>query len=165
MITELKVLRSGLQARMFPVCSSLLAAALLCLSASAHASNLIADSGFEAAGGGNVYFAGQSIDGGSWNVTQGAIYIDTQDPWVFNGNNSANLSFANDYAPNTLSETLTTVIGQLYQISFWANADTPNAFAFDENGNAVAGLPNAIAQGGFPNDTNGSLFTLYSGRF
>ena len=82
MITELKVSRSGLQGRMFPVCFSVLAAALVCLSASAHASNLVADSGFEAAGGGNVYFAGQSIDGGSWNVTQGAIYIDTQHPWV-----------------------------------------------------------------------------------
>ena len=50
-------------------------------------------------------------------------------------------------------------------MSFWGNADTPNAFSFDENGTAVAGLPNAIAQNGFPNDTNSSLFTQYTGRF
>ena len=70
-------------------CMSLIAAAVFMgLSVAAHASTTIADGGFEAAGGGNVYFAGQSIDGGSWNVTDGAVYIDTLDPYVYAGSNS-----------------------------------------------------------------------------
>ena len=40
-----------------------LAAILFCLTASAHAANILTDPGFESAGGGNLYFAGQSIDG------------------------------------------------------------------------------------------------------
>jgi hypothetical protein len=155
---------SGLKYRSFQLLLSVLITGVG-LTASAHASNIVVDGGFESAGGGNVYFAGQSIDGGAWTVTQGAIYIDTQDPWVFDGNNSANLSFANLYVPNTLSQTLTTVVGQHYELTFFANADTPNSFSFDENGNAVAGIPDSIIQNGFPNTTNSALFTEYSGEF
>jgi hypothetical protein len=164
MIPELNVSRSCLQGPSFSLLLAALAA-VLSLSASAHASNLVADSGFEAAGGNNVYFAGQSIDGGSWTVAQGAVFIDNQDPWVFDGNNSVNLSLANPFVANSLAQTLTTVVGQAYLVNFWGNADTPNTFSVTENGTALGGTPGSIAQNGFPNTTNSSLFTDYSGQF
>jgi hypothetical protein len=143
-------------------------AALVSLSTSAYAGNIVSDPGFEAAGGGNVYYTGQSIDSSSWYVGAGAVYIDNQDPYVFDGNNSANLTIFNDYATNSLYQILTTVVGQTYAVSFWANSDSPNTFSLTENGNAVSGIPNAIAQNGFPSSNwlgNSSLFVEYSGEF
>ena len=140
--------------------------AMFSLSISAHATSIVADGGFEAAGGGNIYYAGQSIDGGSWTVLTGDIYIDTQDPYVYAGNNSVNLTLANPYVPNTLSQTLTTVVGQTYDVSFWANADYPNSFSLTEDGLTVAGTPSSIVDNGFPSSTtNSSLFVDYTGVF
>ena len=136
------------------------------LSVSAHASTVIADGGFEAAGGGNVYFAGQSIDGGSWNVTNGAVYIDTLDPYVYAGSNSVNLTLANLYVPNSLEQTLTTTVGQTYTVNFWANSDSANTFSLTENGSALTGSPTSIVDNGFPGTiTNSSLFVDYTGEF
>jgi hypothetical protein len=145
-------------------------AAAFTLCTSAHASNLIADSGFESAGGApfNTYFAGQSIDGGSWNVTQGAVYIDTQDPYVYQGNNALNLTLANPYVPDSIAQTVATVVGQTYQISFYADSDSSNTFSLTEDGLTIAGTPSTIAQLGFPslnNDGNSGLFTDYSAAF
>src|ERR1035441_7755331 len=140
-------------------------AAMLTLSASAHASSLVADGGFEAAGGGSVFSAVSSIDAGSWNVIQGAVYVDNQDPWVYDGNNSVNLTGANLYVPNTLSQTLSTVVGQTYNVSFWGDADIANTFSLTDNGSAVTGMPTSIAHNGFPNPTNSSLFVDYTGKF
>ena len=147
---------------------SLLLAALtatLSLPATAHA-NIVADPGFESAGGGNVYYAGSSIDGGSWNVLAGGVYIDNNDPWVYAGSNSLNLTGANLYAANTVSQTLTTVAGQYYLLSFWANADIPNTFSVTENGTTIAGTPTSIVQNGFPSPTtNSGLFVDYTSSF
>ena len=142
--------------------------ALFSLGASAHASSVIADGGFEAAGGGNAYYATGSIDGGSWNVTDGAVYIDNADPYVFDGNNSANLTAFNLDALNTLSETLSTVAGQQYTINFWADSDTANTFSVTANGTDLFGAPLTIAQNGFPSaNTNGNSgdFVDYKGTF
>jgi hypothetical protein len=140
-------------------------AAVLTLSASAHA-GIIADGGFEAAGGGNVYFAGQSIDGGSWNVTKGAVFIDSLDPFVYDGSNSVNLTLANLFVPNSLDQTLSTSVGQVYLVNFWGNSDSANTFSLTENGLAVLGIPTSIANNGFPGAiTNSSLFVDYSGKF
>lgn len=164
---------SGLGSRMCAASSSRF---LLCLGvglalsgASAHAAGIL-DGGFEAAGAGGVFYAGQSIDGGStnggsWNVTTGAVYIDSADPYVYAGANSLNLTYANLYAPNTLSQALSTVVGQSYTVSFWADADTANTFSLLENGLSVSGLPTSIAINGFPGTTNSSLFVNYSGTF
>jgi hypothetical protein len=140
--------------------------ALLGLAASARAANIVADPGFESAGGGNIYFAGQTIDTGSWNVTLGDIYIDTADPYVFAGNNAANLTAANPYTFNTLAETLTTTPGKIYDYSFWADADSANIFSLTENGVTIAGAPTSIVDNGFPGAiTNSSLFVDYTGVF
>jgi hypothetical protein len=141
-------------------------AIVLSLSTTAHATSIVADGGFEAAGGGNVYYATSSIDGGSWSVTKGAVYVDTMDPYVYDGNNSVNLTYANLYVSNSLSQVLNTLVGQFYYVNFWANADTPNTFSLTENGVMVPGTPNSIANNGFPGAiTNKSLFTDYSGGF
>ena len=146
----------------------LLAALAACLSFSTQmkASSIVADSGFEAAGGGNVYFVGQTIDGGSWTVTNGSVYIDSQDPYVYDGNNSLNLTLAQPYVPNTVSQTVATTIGQSYLVSFWGNADAANTFSVFENGLLLNGSPKSIANNGFPEaTTNSGLFTNYSGTF
>jgi hypothetical protein len=136
------------------------------LSLSAHASTTIADGGFEAAGGGNVYYAGQSIDGGSWNVTLGDVYIDTLDPYVYAGSNSANLTAANPYTSNSLEQTLSTSVGVDYYVNFWANSDSANTFSLTENGVTLIGSPDSIVENGFPDPTsNSSLFVDYSGSF
>lgn len=136
------------------------------LSVSAHASTTIADGGFEAAGGGNVYFATSSIDGGSWTVTNGAVYIDTLDPYVFAGSNSVNLTLANLYVSNSLEQTLTTTVGQTYTVSFWANSDSANTFSLTDNGSALFGSPTSIVDNGFPGAiANSSLFVDYTGKF
>ncbi len=132
---------------------------------SARAANMIADSGFETAGANNVYAAGQSIDGGSWNVTTGSVYIDAGDPYVYAGNNSLNLTYANLYTVNAVSQVLGTTAGQSYTVSFWADADTANTFSLLENGLAVSGSPTSIAENGFPGLTNSSLFVNYLGTF
>lgn len=139
---------------------------LAALSLPAHAATILADGGFESATGGAIIYAGSSIDGGSWNVTQGSVYIDSGDPYVFAGNNSLNLTGNNPYFPNTISQTLATVAGQLYSFSFFANADSSNTFALLVNGLAVSGAPSSIANNGFPGAvSNSALFTSYNGQF
>jgi hypothetical protein len=146
-------------------------AAVLSLGATAHAGNIVADPGFEAAGGGNTYYATQSIDGSSWIVGGGAstVYIDNLDPYVFDGNNSANLTGLAPYTSSSLYQSLTTVVGQLYGVNFWANSDSPNTLSVTENGLAISGLPGSVADNGFPDQIdplgNSSLFVDYSGLF
>jgi hypothetical protein len=143
--------------------------AMLSMNTSAHASNIIADGGFESAGGGQTYTATSSVDGGSWIVTEGAVYIDNQDPFGYAGNNAANLTGANPNETNAIEQVITTTVGDWYVLNFWGNSDTSNTLKITENGTAVAGAPTSIADGGFPDqvDTNGnsSLFTDYTGSF
>lgn len=155
----------GLRRRFVSSLCALAASATLSSGVFAHAATLVADGGFEAAGGGNVYYAGSSIDGGSWDVTTGAVYIDTNDAWVYAGANSVNLTGANLYTANTLSQTLATVAGLTYDVSFWGDADIPNTFSVTENGTLLAGTPSAIAENGFPGATNSNEFVLYTGTF
>jgi hypothetical protein len=140
--------------------------ALFGLTASLHAASIVTDDGFESAGGGNEYFAGHSIDGGSWNVVTGAVYIDSGDPYVYAGSNSLNLTGVNPYTADAVSQTLTTIAGDVYTLNFWANSDSPNTFSLLANGVAIAGAPTSILNDGFPGAiTNSSLFTDYSETF
>jgi hypothetical protein len=140
-------------------------AALFCLNTYAHATNVV-DGGFEAAGTAATYFTGQYIDPtNSWYVNTGAVYIDSNDPWVYAGNNSLNLTYDNLYAPNTVSQTISTTPGQSYLLSFWADADASNTFSVKENGLTIGGMPTSIVDNGFPNNTNSNLFVDYSAWF
>lgn len=165
MIREKTFPKNRLQGPSLPLVAAALA--VLSLSATAYAGNIVADPGFESAGGGGTYYAGQSIDGGNWIVGGGAstVYIDNQDPYVYDGNNSANLTAFTPYASSSLYQDLTTVVGQLYSVSFWANSDSPNTFSLTENGSSIGGIPGSIVDNGFPNANNSSLFVDYTGEF
>jgi hypothetical protein len=164
MIPQSILSKLHLQASLMP--KFLAAAAVLSLGLCAHASNIVTDGGFESAGGGNEYFAGQSIDGGSWNVITGAVYIDSGDPYVYAGSNSLNLTGSNPDTVNSVSQTLTTIAGSSYILNFWANADSPNIFSLLINGAAPSGSPTSIVDNGFPDQTNNSsLFQDYSEVF
>jgi hypothetical protein len=143
---------------------------VLGLAAEARAANIVQDSGFELAapsalaGDLNFYTNGQSIDGGIWNVTQGTVGVDTSTSFVFDGSKSLLLDGDNG-GPDSLTQVLSTTPGQLYTLSFWANADVPNSFSATFGGVTVAGLPTSIAQNGFPGLdplSNSSHFQLYT---
>ncbi len=146
--------------------AGLIAAAFSTATLAAHGStNLVADSGFESAGANGIYGVGQSLDG-AWSVTKGQVYIDSGDPYVYDGNNSLNLAYINPYTANTVSQTLATIAGQTYTLSFFGNADTPNTFSATENGLTIAGEPASIGISGFAGVvTNSGLFTNYLGTF
>jgi hypothetical protein len=137
----------------------------------ARAGNIVADSGFESADPGalpgdfNVFVSGQSIDGGAWNVTQGTIGVDTSTFFVFDGQKSVLLDGDNS-GPDSLTQTLATVAGQTYAISFWANSDVANSLSVTFGGTEVDGIPTSVPQNGFPGSdplSNSSLFVLLTG--
>jgi hypothetical protein len=84
----------------------------------AGAASIVSDGGFESVTAQcSSYYAGSLGDG--WTVTQGNIQICTAadgNGVPHSGNQMAYLD--EGYVPNTLSQTLTTVIGQSYLISF-----------------------------------------------
>ena len=137
------------------------------LSVSAYA-NIVLDGGFESSGtlGGLVnYTVGNSIDGGNWIVSEGKVAVDSQDFYVDDGNNSVFLD-GDSAGPDSLSQTLDTVPGDTYTVSFWADADITNSFSVTLGGTAVTGVPDSITANGFPSSVangNSSLFELYSG--
>jgi hypothetical protein len=148
----------------------------LAFSSGAHAGNIVQDGGFELAdpsgvpGGTDYFSSGSSIDGGFWNVTQGVVGVDTQNFFVFDGNKSIFLSPGSTSGgaggPDSLTQTLVTTPGQVYTISFWANADVENTFSATFGGVAVSGAPSIINLNGFPSNVwlgNSGEFTFYSG--
>lgn len=145
------------------------------LTTGARAGNIVQDGGFELADpnrttSGTDYFSGgSSIDGGFWYVTQGTVGVDTDNQFVYAGQKSVFLngdSNRNGTGPDSLTQTLTTTAGQLYTISFWANADLPNTLSVTFGGVTVTGSPFSVTQNGFANPDprgNSALFTFYSG--
>lgn len=123
--------------------------------------------GFESAGSGSgsgtdFYSVGDSIDGGNWFVTSGVIGVDSFNSFVYSGNVSVLLTGSE--LPNSLTQTLNTTNGHIYNVSFCGNADTSNAFSITFGGLMVNGLPTAITANGFPStDTNSALFQCYTG--
>ncbi len=84
-------------------------------------------------------------------MPRGEVYIDTQDPYVYAGSNSLNLTYLNMYTANSVSQVLATVVGQTYGVSSYADAESANTVSFTENGPAVAGLANYMCiLAGFP---------------
>ena len=139
--------------------------------AEVRAGNIALDPGFESADSGalpgdsNVFSSGQSIDGGTWTVTQGFVGVDTATFFVFDGQKSVFLDGDNS-GPDSLTQTLATVAGQLYSISFWANADVANVLSVTFGGAPVTGMPTSAPQNGFPGSdplSNSSQFVLLTG--
>jgi hypothetical protein len=142
------------------------------MSASALANNIVSDPGFESAtgttsGSETFYSSGTSLDGGTWNVTAGNIGIDTQELYVFDGNNSVILNGTGFYATDALTETLTTVVGQSYYITYWADSEVPNSLFVNFGSQMVSGIPAGVAQNGFPSGSylgNSPEFVKYVGE-
>ncbi len=128
----------------------------------AHAAgNLVQDGGFELsdpsapANTRDNFAAVTSFDGGFWTVGQGVVGIDTTNKFVLTGKKS--LFLTDGSGLNAVTQTLSTVVGQVYTISFDANADSANGVSVLFGGIPVAGAPTTIAQNGFP-----GAFTTYT---
>lgn len=147
-------------------CSLVTAMLGLGFTGAAQAANLVSDPGFESATTNTEYFAGQSFDGGAWTVTAGGAFVESGDQYEYAGNNSLNLTYLNPYVTNSVAQTLSTVAGKTYTVSFFADSDAPNTFSLTENGVAVAGIPGSIVQNGFPSTvSNSGEFVDYTGTF
>jgi hypothetical protein len=95
----------------------------------AHAASIVSDGGFESPAVNDSY-TGAIGDG--WTVTQGHIGIDAANLGTgvpHSGNQMAYLDYG--FTLNTLSQTLTTVVGQQYLISFWVADNAANALTAD----------------------------------
>ena len=107
------------------------ALAVLTLTMTARAT-IVSNPGFESAlvnSGGSAYTS--TLGDGFWNVTQGGIQVENtatgEGAAPHSGNNFVYLDFAN--AVNTLSQTLTTVVGRTYLVSYWVADNAPNSLA------------------------------------
>src|SRR5581483_4796614 len=105
---------------------TLVLSAFAMFAASAWAGAIVSDGGFETASGSCSGITGAVGDG--WTVTAGTIAIcDTatlSGTVPHSGNNLAYLDWSNTV--NTLQQTLTTVAGQNYAISFWLADSGPD---------------------------------------
>ncbi len=160
-----------------PIGPALLGLAILIVVAApdVRAGNIVQDPGFEladpgAAPGATTPFPSPaSIDGGYWFVTQGTVRVDTYNQYVYDGNKSVYLNGDDQgMGPDSLTQTLATIAGQVYTIGFWANADNANTVLvdFSPTGGSLTQVAsfNIIANG-FPSVDplgNSGQFTYYS---
>jgi hypothetical protein len=96
------------------------------LAVQARGANIVSDGGFESATLGN-YNPGPIGDG--WIVTAGGIQVyDTADGFGGVPHSGSQYVYLDEgYGVNTISQTLTTVVGQSYTVSFWVADDTANS--------------------------------------
>ena len=124
---------------------ALTAAFGLLFSAPASAQNLVLDGGFEADtamqnySASNYFFNLGPSTFGPWTVTNGFVYVDGFGTQAHSGNNSVDL--APGLITSSLTQTLNTVSGQNYLLSFFAAAHSANTFAVKWDGNVIAGSP------------------------
>ena len=130
---------------------------LLACAPLAQAQNLVQDPGFESANAGGgyvVYFAPDTIGDGVWQVTAGAVVVQNNSALSalqsHSGSQFAYLTPNN--STNTLSQTLTTTPGTLYDLAFYAASDdTNNTFGVTFGGVPVPGIPTSL-----PDTSSGS---------
>ena len=128
-----------------------IAVTALCMQ-QAHATNLVVDGGFEGDISQNysapnyLFSLGPSSfgPGGVWQVNNGFVGIDGFASQAHSGQNALNLAPGNPLFPSDLTQTLNTVAGQTYQLSFFAAAGGVNTFTLDFGGVAVAGAPTSL---------------------
>ncbi|WP_428540144.1 PEP-CTERM sorting domain-containing protein [Rhodopila sp.] len=137
----------------------------------AHATNLVVDGGFESDAAQNYsasnYFFHFNTPtfgpNGVWQVNNGFVGIDGYAGEAHSGQNSLNLAPGNPMFPSDLTQTLDTVAGQTYQLSFYAAAAGVNTFSLSFGGVAVAGAPTSFP-GTIPTGTSDFTndYQLYS---
>jgi len=100
--------------------------AVLALAIRAHATNLVFDPGFESA---NLGTFSTDLGDGAWYVSQGNIQVldaaDSDGAVPHSGSQFIYLGYG--FLQNTISQTLSTVVGQSYIVSFWAADNDPNS--------------------------------------
>lgn len=116
--------------------------------------NLVQDGGFELAAEAvpnvlRTYFdTGSRLYPGFWTVTQGLVGLDAGDQYVYQGNGSLSLSVGTGL--DAITQLLHTTAGQSYEISFFANADSPNQISVLFDGVPVSAFPSSVNQGAPP---------------
>ena len=127
--------------------------AVMCAFASrSHAANLVVDGGFESDAAQNhsapnyLFPLGPSTfgPGGVWHVNNGFVGIDGFAVQAHSGNNSLNLAPGNPLFPSDLTQTLSTVTGSSYLVSFFAAAGGVNTFSLSFDGVPIAGAPTSF---------------------
>jgi PEP-CTERM motif len=119
---------------------------------SSRAANLVIDGGFESDVAQNysapnyLFPLGPSTFGprGVWHVNNGFVGIDGFAVQAHLGNNSLNLAPGNPLFPSELTQTLSTVTGSSYLVSFFAAAGGVNTFSLSFGGVPVAGAPTSF---------------------
>ena len=123
--------------------------ALLACAPLAQAQNLVQDPGFESAdaqGGRGRYFAPAFIGDGVWQVTAGEVdVLNNFNPDLQSHSGSQFVNLTPNFATNTLSQTLATTPGTLYDLAFYATSNsTNNTFGVTFGGVPVPGIPTSL---------------------
>ncbi len=138
-----------------PVASGV-ASLFVLVSVSSARANLVVDGGFEQDASGNYSAASYPFPlgpstFGPWTVNNGFVYVDGFAIQSHSGTSALNLT-PGLFASN-VSQSLPTVLGETYQLTFFAAAHSANTFLVDWNGIAVTGaptiLPDTIPQGAY----------------
>ena len=124
-------------------------AAAVAWAPNARAANIVVDGGFESDIAQNysapdyLFPLGPSAFGpdGVWHVNNGFVGIDGFAVQAHSGTNSLNLAPGNPLFPSDLTQTLNTVAGTKYLLSFFAAAGGVNTFGLSFGGSKVAGSP------------------------
>ena len=154
-----------------------LALSALALTLPASAQNLVHDGDFEtadpgASNGTTDYFGATGTAPAFdpyWTITQGTVGVDTGRDYVYDGNKSLWLN-SDDPATsptNAILQTLTTVPGQSYLLSFAADTGGDQPLTVTFGGAVVGGGPITVPANGFPvffggPGSNAAEFTTYS---
>lgn len=138
----------------------LLAAAFVCLSGPIASAQIVADGGFELAPPATTNPPlGSGPFSPAWTVTDSSAFTNVghNPAFAHSGNNHANLGATG--VIGSISQSITTMAGQMYQLSFWLANDggaPPNSFQALFNSISLVTLTNAA---------NNPAYTLYSYTF
>jgi hypothetical protein len=115
--------------RFLPVALVVLAAGL---GTQARAGNIVLDGGFETAAVDCASSGYTGSVGDGWTATQGTIQVCVGGPGTGVPHSGVHLVYLDfELSQNTLSQTLTTVVGQSYLVSFWVGDTAANALSVD----------------------------------
>jgi len=140
--------------------------ALLALVGAAHPAQaqIVKDGGFESAlsgpAGSTFFFNSAAPFDANWVVT-GEVGVDNNNVYVLKGSKSLYLN--SGVGTDTISQNIATTPGSLYNLSFYANDDTPGDLLNVSFG-GVTLAPIAVPANGYsgPGGGNAGAFTFYS---
>lgn len=137
---------------------------LIALAAAPAHAQIVKDGGFESANPGQTtqtdYFSGGTPFDTNWVVT-GEVGIDQNDTYVFSGSKSLYLN--SGIGTDSITQNLATTTGGQYNLSFYANDDTPGDVLNVLFGNTTL-APIVVPANDYngPGAGNQGLFTFYS---